>query len=65
MMESTRWLKRICDLGILQGGAFESRDIFWGQLASCLECIHAGTTTVVDHSHLNYARDYRESGLVR
>ena len=46
---------------ILQGGAFETHDIFWGQLASCLECIHAGTTTVVDHSHLNYAKEHRES----
>ncbi len=46
--------------GILQGGAFKPRDIFFGQLASCLECINVGTTTVVDHSHLNYAEDHRK-----
>lgn len=43
--------------GILQGGTFDSSEIFWGQLAGCLESINNGTTTVVDHSHLNYAED--------
>ncbi|KAH6711853.1 hypothetical protein BKA61DRAFT_97266 [Leptodontidium sp. MPI-SDFR-AT-0119] len=28
-------------------------DLFWGQLAGCLECLDVGTTTVVDHAHLN------------
>ncbi|KAL6246344.1 hypothetical protein RBB50_006580 [Rhinocladiella similis] len=41
--------------GILQSSNYEPDDVFWGQLASCLECMNAGTTTVVDHSHLNYS----------
>ncbi|KAF9893182.1 hypothetical protein FE257_011605 [Aspergillus nanangensis] len=28
-------------------------DIFWGQLGGCLEALDAGTTTVVDHAHMN------------
>ena len=28
-------------------------DLFWGQLGGCLNLINAGTTTVVDHAHLN------------
>lgn len=40
---------------------FSPYDIFWGQLAGCMECINAGTTTVVDHSHLNYAEEHRKS----
>ncbi|CEI39906.1 unnamed protein product [Fusarium venenatum] len=30
-----------------------SEDIYWGQLGGCLEAINAGTTTVLDHSHVN------------
>lgn len=52
-------LTQITLQGILQGGTFEPRDIFWGQLASSLECINSGTTTVVDHSHMNISEDHR------
>jgi hypothetical protein len=44
----------------MQGGTFDTREIFWGQLAGCMECLNNGTTTIVDHSHLNYAEDHRE-----
>ena len=47
--------------GILQSSNYEPDDIFWGQLAGCTECIHVGTTTVVDHSHLNYSVEARKS----
>ncbi|RDW85548.1 hypothetical protein BP5796_03873 [Coleophoma crateriformis] len=30
-------------------------DIFWGQLGGCMECLEVGTTTVVDHSPINYS----------
>ncbi|KAK4941642.1 hypothetical protein LTR10_018520 [Elasticomyces elasticus] len=43
--------------GILQSSNYEPTDIFWGQLAGCMEAINAGTTTVVDHSHLNYSEE--------
>lgn len=32
---------------------FSDADFFWGQLGGCLEAVWAGTTTVVDHAHLN------------
>ena len=48
-------------VGILQSSNYEPDDIFWGQLAGCMECIHVGTTTVVDHSHLNYSVEARKS----
>ncbi|KAG4424196.1 hypothetical protein IFR04_002600 [Cadophora malorum] len=38
-------------------------DLFWGQLAGCLECIEAGTTTVVDHAHLNSAPDSSKAAI--
>lgn len=41
--------------GSLTGATFAPRDVFWGQLAGCLEMIDAGTTTVLDHSNINYS----------
>lgn len=32
-------------------------DLFWGQLAGALEYISSGTTTVLDHAHMNYHPD--------
>ena len=51
--------RKRCVVGILQSSNYEPDDVFWGQLASCLECMNAGTTTVVDHSHLNYSVEAR------
>ena len=35
-------------------------DTYWGQLSGCLEAIHAGTTTVLDHAHIAYSVDHGE-----
>jgi len=35
----------------LQSFNFTPDDIFWGQLAGCLEALDAGTTCVVDNAH--------------
>lgn len=43
------------------GAAFYSvEDAFWGELGGALEAIDGGTTTVVDHSHLNMGSEYRK-----
>ncbi|PLB37696.1 Metallo-dependent hydrolase [Aspergillus candidus] len=39
--------------GNLQQANFSPEDMFWGELGGCLEALDAGTTTVVDHAHLN------------
>lgn len=46
--------------GCYAGSFYTLRDLFWGQLAGAMECVDGGTTTVVDHSHLNLGADYRE-----
>lgn len=33
-------------------------DTYWGQLSGCLEAIHAGTTTVLDHAHIAYSAEH-------
>lgn len=47
--------------GCYAGTFYELRDLFWGQLAGAMESVDAGTTTVVDHSHLNLGPDYRKN----
>ena len=37
---------------------YSAEDVFWGQLGGCLEMTHAGTTTVVDHAHINYSPEH-------
>lgn len=39
----------------LQSSNHTPADIYWSQLAGYLECLDAGTTTVVDHAHMNYS----------
>lgn len=39
----------------MQSSNFTPADIFWGELGGCLEALSAGTTTLVDHAHLNYS----------
>ena len=41
-----------------QASNFTTRDAFWGQLGGCLEALNAGTTTVVDHAHINVSKDH-------
>lgn len=38
-------------------------DLFWGQLAGALESLDAGTTTVVDHAHLNLGPAYPRAAV--
>ncbi|KAK0213672.1 hypothetical protein IW262DRAFT_1410809 [Armillaria fumosa] len=37
---------------------FTAEDIFWGELASCMEALDSGTTTVVDHAHCSRTPDH-------
>lgn len=34
------------------------QDVFWGQLAGCLEMINGGTTGVVDFAHINMSAEH-------
>ncbi|KAK2606058.1 hypothetical protein QQS21_003576 [Conoideocrella luteorostrata] len=38
-------------------------DVFWGQLAGCMEMINAGTTTVVDYAHINPSLEYNYKAI--
>jgi cytosine/adenosine deaminase-related metal-dependent hydrolase len=39
--------------GNAQAVNYSPQDVFWGVLGGCLEALDAGTTTVVDHAHIN------------
>lgn len=45
-------------IGNLASSHYTPDDIFWGELSGALEAIDAGTTTVVDHAHLNYSPEH-------
>lgn len=47
--------------GTVASKYFTAEDAFWGNLAGCMEAIDAGTTTVLDHAHLNWSREHSES----
>lgn len=49
--------------GNLASSHYAPDDIFWGELSGALEAIDAGTTTVVDHAHLNYSPEHSEQSL--
>ncbi|RAL01340.1 Metallo-dependent hydrolase [Aspergillus ibericus CBS 121593] len=49
--------------GNMQQVNFTPEDIFWGELAGCLEALDAGTTTVVDHAHMNVSAAHSINGL--
>ncbi|KAM0558094.1 hypothetical protein ACHAPJ_005261 [Fusarium lateritium] len=42
---------------------FTAEDGFWGNLAGCMEAIDAGTTTVLDHAHLNWSQQHSKEAL--
>lgn len=44
--------------GNLSASFFTPSDIFWGQLGGALEALDSGTTTVVDHAHMNYSESH-------
>ncbi|PYI31743.1 Metallo-dependent hydrolase [Aspergillus indologenus CBS 114.80] len=49
--------------GNLQQVNFSPADIFWGELGGCLEALDAGTTTVVDHAHMNVTPAHSVNGI--
>lgn len=44
----------LMETGNFTSGLHKDEDFFWGTLGGCLAMLDAGTTTVVDHAHLNY-----------
>ncbi|KAL6904997.1 hypothetical protein GGI43DRAFT_297736 [Trichoderma evansii] len=49
--------------GNMQSFNYTSEDIFWGELGGCLEALNAGTTTVVDHAHMNYSPAHNTNAI--
>ncbi|OAL37484.1 hypothetical protein AYO20_03333 [Fonsecaea nubica] len=49
--------------GNMMSYAYSPDDMYWGQLSGCLEAIHAGTTTVLDHAHCAYSPAHAASAL--
>ncbi|KAL6249918.1 hypothetical protein RBB50_002219 [Rhinocladiella similis] len=43
--------------------AYEPDDVYWGQLAGCMDSLNAGTTTVLDHSHASYTSHHANRAL--
>ncbi|KAK2692704.1 hypothetical protein FoTM2_011133 [Fusarium oxysporum f. sp. vasinfectum] len=56
------WLEYFSD-DLLQSFNYTPRDIYWGQLAGCLEAIDAGTTFVLDHCHGCTSPEHSESAI--
>jgi len=42
----------------MQSSNYVPEDVFWGELGGCLEALDAGTTTLVDHAHINISPDH-------
>ncbi|GAD92869.1 conserved hypothetical protein [Paecilomyces variotii No. 5] len=49
--------------GSLPSYNYKPDDIYWGQLAGCLESLDSGVTTVVDHAHMTYSADHATAGI--
>lgn len=49
--------------GNLTNSLHTPSDIFWGELGGVLECLDVGTTTVVDHAHLNYSPEHSKAAI--
>ncbi|KAF4956546.1 hypothetical protein FSARC_11548 [Fusarium sarcochroum] len=47
----------------LQSINFTPEDIYWGQLAGCLEALDAGTTCVVDNAHMSSGPEHGSAAL--
>lgn len=50
--------------GNFQHANYAPEDVFWGELGGCLEALDAGTTTVVDHAHVNVTPAHSKYHLV-
>lgn len=51
------------DVGNMQSVNYIPEDVFWGELGGCLEALDAGTTTLVDHAHVNISPAHSECFL--
>ncbi|GFP56940.1 5-methylthioadenosine/S-adenosylhomocysteine deaminase [Trichoderma asperellum] len=49
--------------GNMQSFNYTTEDIFWGELGGCLEALNAGTTTIVDHAHMNYSPAHNTNAI--
>ncbi|KAH8703255.1 hypothetical protein BGW36DRAFT_403692 [Talaromyces proteolyticus] len=45
------------------GLVLTSDDMFWANLAGNLEAVDAGTTTTMDHAHMNWSKDHSPSAI--
>lgn len=43
------------------GLEFTERDMFWSNLSDNMEALDAGTTTTLDHAHMNWSQHHSES----
>ncbi|KAL4782569.1 Metallo-dependent hydrolase [Aspergillus varians] len=58
-----RTLMEYMSTGPWQATHYTPEDIFWGQLGGCLEALDAGTTTVVDHAHMNISAAHSANAI--
>ncbi|CRG90207.1 5-methylthioadenosine/S-adenosylhomocysteinedeaminase [Talaromyces islandicus] len=49
--------------GNMQQTNYAPEDVFWGELGGCLEAVDAGTTTVVDHAHMNVSPAHTSNAI--
>ena len=43
----------------------KAEDMFWANLAGNMESIDAGTTTILDHAHMNWSKDHSKCRCLR
>ncbi|RGP70230.1 hypothetical protein FSPOR_4130 [Fusarium sporotrichioides] len=56
------WLDYFSD-DLLQSFNYSAEDIYWGQVAGCLEALDAGTTFVLDHCHGCRTPEHAEAAI--
>ncbi|KAJ5965392.1 hypothetical protein N7481_012106 [Penicillium waksmanii] len=49
--------------GNMQSANYIPEDVFWGELGGCLEALDAGTTTLVDHAHVNISSAHTTNAI--
>jgi cytosine/adenosine deaminase-related metal-dependent hydrolase len=50
-------------IGAMQTFQYSAQDVFYSQLASSLEGIASGTTTIVDHAHITCSPEHAKLGI--
>jgi cytosine/adenosine deaminase-related metal-dependent hydrolase len=50
-------------VGAIQNFQYSAQDVFYSQLASSLEGIASGTTTIVDHAHITCSPEHAKLGI--